>query len=218
MLEFAQHAYLALHIADRNQADIQVARFRDDAIIGTAAALDQMQRAHPATGLGHNSCEDQVAPERRPGSTNRLPRNQHRGQAGFHIQRAQAVDHPIINLGREGIVTPLVAPEDIAIPVAGIGVAAEHQRGTAAISAQHADRLMGDAAVAQGHFLQLDIVAALRHPVGQPAPDLAFPPQERRDADQLPRQVDGFMILNMLEDRGHQLVSASTTAQTSNPT
>ena len=61
----------------------------------------------------------------------------------------------------ERIVTPVLVPKDFAVPVAGVCMAAEHQRRTAAITTQHADGLMRAGAASERHLLQFDLEVPL---------------------------------------------------------
>ena len=132
-------------------------------------------------------------------------------QAAFHVDGAQAVEHAVFDLPGEGIVTPVRAPEHVALPVAGVRMAAEHQGRSAAVAAQRADGLMRAAAPGQRDFLQFHLEVPLAQPVRQPEAQLRFLPEEGGNADQLLRQRYGFVGLQVRQQRSgvHQDKSGS---------
>ena len=94
-----------------------------------------MNRPHAAAGFGNNTGDEQIAFQRSPTAPHGFRRHEDAGDAGLHVDRAQAIQITIGNVATKGIVLPLGFAEGAALPVAGIGVTAEHEAGAAAIAA-----------------------------------------------------------------------------------
>ena len=198
-LELAHDADLALDVADRDHPHVEVAGLGDDAIVGPTAALDQVQRPHPAARLGHHAGEDQITFERPPRPSDGFGGGEVGGHAGLHVDGAQAVEVAAVDLPAVRVAGPLVLPEGAAVPVAGVGVPAQHQRRPGPVAGQGGDGLMGDVPLV-GHLLKIDAVAAFAEPVLQPTGDVGFAPQRRRHPDQVPGQLDRLGRVQMAED------------------
>ena len=200
-LELADDADLALDVADRDHPHVEIAGLGDDAEVGPAAALDQVQRSDPAARLGHHAGHDEISFERPPRPADRLRGGEVGGDAGLHVDGAQAVEVAVVDLSPERVAGPLVLSERAAVPVAGVGVPAQHQRRSGPVSGQGGDGLVGDVALVR-HLLEIDAVAAFEEPALQPAGDLGFAPQRRRHPYQLPGQLHRLRRVQMAEDLG----------------
>src|ERR1700722_12717476 len=216
--ELTRDGNLALHVTDRDHADVQIRCFGDDAVFGAKSGLDQMNRAYAAPGFSGHARHGQIAPQRQSRPSDRLGRHHNRGDAGFHIDGAETIQHAFFDITGIRPVAPLLLAVRPAVPVAGVGMAAEHQAGPRTIPLERTNHLMRHVSVVQRNFLKLGYETTRREPVQNPLGDLRFTPNWRRNRDELLGQAHNFCRIYVRERAAYDIHDAGRIAHTSIPT
>ena len=87
-------------------SNVQIGRLRDDGAVGSVAAVNQCQGPHATRLFVDDRGENDIATQAHPSSPQDLQGGDGSGQAGLHVSRTPAVDHPVMPSRREGVNRP----------------------------------------------------------------------------------------------------------------
>ena len=196
--------------ADRAGLDAHAGGLAADAGVGLVALHDAGQRAVARQLLVHDVFHDQIALEPDAAGLDGADRHRHGGGAGFHVGGAAAVHFAVRDIGRPGVMLPVVerALGD------NVDVAVEQQRPAAARALQRADDIRTALIGLRGCnicrvLLQLlerrnervDRQAHFCQRFGHKFLDRAFIAGDAGDADHLLEKFD--LLLLMTSEPGH---------------